>query len=136
MSDNDIVITGLAGRFPNSRNVGELAEQLYNGVDMVDTEHVRFHRTFKDKKLRMGNISDDGKFDAQFFGARAQLVQDMDPQGRMLIEHSFEAAIDAGWSPKSLKGAKIGVFVGSGVSEYENTWCFEKIGPCGYGITG
>jgi fatty acid synthase, animal type len=136
MSGDDIVISGVAGRFPNARNVEVLAENLYNGVDMVDTENVRFQRSTDAKTLRMGNIADDSKFDAQFFGIRFQLVQNMDPQGRMLIEHSFEAAIDAGWSPKSLRGAKIGVFVGSGTSEYENTWCFERIGPGGFGITG
>ena len=32
---NDIVISGMSGRFPMSRNVEEFSKNLYSGVDMV-----------------------------------------------------------------------------------------------------
>ena len=31
-----VVISGIAGRFPNSANITEFASNLYNKVDMVD----------------------------------------------------------------------------------------------------
>lgn len=31
----DLVISGISGRFPESDNMMELADNLYNGVDMV-----------------------------------------------------------------------------------------------------
>lgn len=34
--DDEIVISGISGRFPNSANVAEFANNLYNKVDMVD----------------------------------------------------------------------------------------------------
>lgn len=34
--DDEIVISGISGRFPNSANVAEFAHNLYNKVDMVD----------------------------------------------------------------------------------------------------
>lgn len=33
---DEIVISGISGRFPNSANVAEFASNLYNKVDMVD----------------------------------------------------------------------------------------------------
>lgn len=38
---DDIVITGVAGQFPNSKNVEEYAHNLYNKVRKLDTEKWR-----------------------------------------------------------------------------------------------
>uniref|UniRef100_A0A1A9UN37 Uncharacterized protein n=1 Tax=Glossina austeni TaxID=7395 RepID=A0A1A9UN37_GLOAU len=60
----------------------------------------------------------------------------MDPQTRMLIEIAYEAVIDAGVNPKSLRGTKTGVYIGACVSESEKTWFYEKVSSGGFGITG
>jgi fatty acid synthase len=36
------------------------------------------------------------KFDAEFFGFSPESTNSMDPQGRLLLEHAFEAIMDAG----------------------------------------
>lgn len=36
----------------------------------------------------------------------------MDPQSRIVLEHTYEAIIDAGLNPNDLRGTKTGVFVG------------------------
>ncbi|EEC19526.1 fatty acid synthase, putative [Ixodes scapularis] len=41
----------------------------------------------------------------------------MDPQLRMLLETSYEAIVDAGYDPGTLRGRKIGVFMGCSDSE-------------------
>lgn len=60
----------------------------------------------------------------------------MDPQCRILIERAYEAVLDAGVNPKSIRGTKTGVFVGACFAESEKTWFYEKIVKDGFGITG
>lgn len=40
--DDDIVISGISGRFPESDNIDELKENLYNHVDMVTEDDRRW----------------------------------------------------------------------------------------------
>jgi fatty acid synthase len=41
-SDDDVVITGLSGRFPESNNVEEFTEQLFAGVDLITDDERRW----------------------------------------------------------------------------------------------
>lgn len=41
-NDNDIVISGMSGRFPNSDNVAEFSFNLYNKIDMLDDDERRW----------------------------------------------------------------------------------------------
>ena len=40
--DEDIVISGMSGRFPESDSTDEFAYNLYNGVDMISGENRRW----------------------------------------------------------------------------------------------
>lgn len=40
--NEDIVISGIAGRFPESDNMDEFAKNLFNGVDMVTSDDRRW----------------------------------------------------------------------------------------------
>lgn len=51
----------------------------------------------------------------------------MDPMGRMLLEHTYEAIVDAGIHPKDLRGTRTGVFIGSCFSEFEKVWYYDKL---------
>ena len=42
MEDHRVVISGIAGRFPNSDNVNEFQNNLLNQVDCTTTEHGRW----------------------------------------------------------------------------------------------
>ena len=54
----------------------------------------------------------------------------------MLLEHSFEAIMDAGLNPNTLRGSQTGVFIGICISETENEFIYTDIASKGYGIKG
>ncbi|XP_067208438.1 fatty acid synthase-like [Linepithema humile] len=127
-SEDDIVISGIAGRFPKSDNVNQLQENLFNKVDLGSDEERRWNhgKIFFDLPQRMGLINNIEKFDADYFEIPFNKVHFMDPMSRMLMEHTYEAIVDAGINPKDLSGTKTGIFIGICASESENTWFFEK----------
>ncbi|XP_070141375.1 fatty acid synthase [Drosophila kikkawai] len=133
---DDIVISGMAGKFPNCRNVAEYEYKLYNKIDMVDDDERRWRHFNPEIPKRSGKIGELEKFDATFFGVHFKQAHTMDPQTRILIETAYEAVIDSGINPKSLRGSKTGVYIGSCISESEKTWFYEKVSSGGFGITG
>uniref|UniRef100_W8ARH4 Fatty acid synthase n=1 Tax=Ceratitis capitata TaxID=7213 RepID=W8ARH4_CERCA len=133
---DEIVISGMAGKFPNSHNIEEYEYNLYNKIDMVDDDERRWRHFNPEIPKRSGKIHDLEKFDATFFGVHFKQAHTMDPQTRILIETAYEAVIDAGINPKSLRGTKTGVYIGSCISESEKTWFYEKVSSGGFGITG
>ncbi|XP_070073185.1 fatty acid synthase-like isoform X3 [Drosophila takahashii] len=133
---DDIVISGMAGKFPNCRNITEYQYKLYNKIDMVDDDERRWRHFNPEIPKRSGKIGELEKFDATFFGVHFKQAHTMDPQTRILIETAYEAVIDSGVNPKSLRGSKTGVYIGSCISESEKTWFYEKVSSGGFGITG
>lgn len=134
-SPDDIVISGLSGRYPQSDNVAELAANLYNKVDMVDDNETRWH-THPDIPRFSGKVNNASKFDNQFFGISAKQAESMDPQSRILLEHAVEAIIDAGVSVKSMRGRETGVVVGLCYNESDSVWMYETTSKEGFGLTG
>lgn len=134
--DDEIVISGVSGRFPNSNNMAEFAHNLYNKIDMVDDDERRWRHTNPEIPKRSGKINNLEKFDASFFGVNFKQARCMDPQSRLLLEHAYEAVLDSGTNPKSLRGSKTGVFVGVCFNESEKIWIYEKISKEGFGVTG
>ncbi|KAH8409664.1 hypothetical protein KR222_001306 [Zaprionus bogoriensis] len=135
-ADDEIVISGMSGKFPNSDNIGIYEHNLYNKIDMVDDDERRWRHFNPEIPKRSGKIQNLEKFDATFFGVHFKQAHTMDPQTRILMEVAYEAVIDAGINPKTLRGSKTGVYVGSCISESEKTWFYEKVSSGGFGITG
>jgi fatty acid synthase, animal type len=133
---DEIVISGVAGRFPNSDNVADFAHNLYNKIDMVDDDERRWRHNNPEIPKRSGKVNNLEKFDAYFFGQHFKAAQTMDPQCRILLEHAFEAVMDAGINPKSLRGSRTGVFIGCCYCESEKIWVYEKNVKDGLGLSG
>ena len=94
--NEDIVISGISGRFPESDNMDELAENLLNNIDMITEDDRRWPIGLYGLPSRAGKIKDLSKFDAQFFGVHGKQANLMDPQARMLLELTYEAICDSG----------------------------------------
>uniref|UniRef100_T1P9U1 Fatty acid synthase n=1 Tax=Musca domestica TaxID=7370 RepID=T1P9U1_MUSDO len=133
---DDIVIAGMAGKFPNCHNIAEYEHCLYNKIDMVDDDERRWRHFNPEIPKRSGKIYNLDKFDATFFGVHFKQSHTMDPQTRILMETAYEAVIDAGINPKTLRGSRTGVYIGACISESEKTWFYEKVSSGGFGITG
>ncbi|XP_043288036.1 fatty acid synthase [Venturia canescens] len=134
--ENDIVITGLSGRLPESSNMEEFKDQLFEGIDLVTDDERRWPRNLHGLPARTGKLKDLKHFDATFFGVHAKQSQVMDPQLRLLLECTHEAIIDAGINPVDLRGSRTGVFIGVSDSESDEYWTADPDKVNGYGLTG
>lgn len=111
-----VVISGISGRFPNSHNVSEFCHNLYNKIDCCDDDERRWRKR-PEVPQRHGKVYDLEKFDASFFGMNQKLAHATDPQTRCLMEHAYEAVLDAGVDPSDLRGSNTGVFTSCCIME-------------------
>lgn len=132
----DVVISGIGGRYPESDNIDELAENLYQHVDMITEDDRRWTPGLFGLPRRSGKIKDLSKFDSHFFGVHGKQANMMDPQARLLLEATYEALVDAGLNPTKLRGSKTGVYIGASVSEVEEGLAQDVSKVSGYALTG
>ncbi|XP_046609411.1 fatty acid synthase-like [Neodiprion virginianus] len=132
----DVVISGIAGRFPESNNLTSLGENLLNKVDVITDDDRRWKLENPDIPQRTGKVNNIEKFDAEFFEMHFKEAHTMDPAARMILEHTYEAIIDAGVNPRQLRGTNTGVFVGACYSETEKIWLYTEFQTNGLGIPG
>lgn len=85
---------------------------------------------------RSGKLKDISKFDASFFGVHPKQANGMDPQLRMLLEVTYEALVDAGVNPQTVRGSRTGVFIGCSASESHEAWSSDIEHLSGYEMTG
>ncbi|XP_077295534.1 fatty acid synthase-like [Arctopsyche grandis] len=133
---DEICISGIAGLFPDSDNVVDLRENLFNKVDLISGDDRRWKLCHPEIPQRTGKVNHVNRFDASFFGFRFNEADSMEPMCRMLLERAYEAIVDAGVNPNSLRDTKTGVFIGNCVSESEKTWFYDKLQANGFGVTG
>ncbi|GGR19850.1 hypothetical protein GCM10010219_25800 [Streptomyces netropsis] len=133
----DIAIVGLAGRYPQARDVAEFWENLAAGRDSVTEipesrwDHGQFFDPRKDAVgkaySRWGGFLDGAyDFDPLFFNISPREAEIMDPQERLFLQCVHETLEDAGYTrggPKSRTGnvldGRVGVFVGVMYEEYQ-----------------
>ena len=111
LTEDTVVISGMSGRFTKSRTIADFKHNLYNKIDMVQPCTDQWKAITEIVPERYGQTVDVDKFDAAFFSIHSEFGNFMDPQGRMILEHVYESILDAGVSPKSLRGSNTGVFL-------------------------
>ncbi|XP_076458650.1 fatty acid synthase-like isoform X1 [Babylonia areolata] len=134
--DQEVVISGISGRLPESDNMEEFRQHLMNGEDMVTEDDRRWQPGLHGLPRRNGKLKDLSKFDAAFFGVSPRQADAMDPQLRLLLETSYECIVDAGINPQSIRGTKTGVFIGASFSESAEAWSSDTEKTIGYTMTG
>ncbi|KAL0119902.1 hypothetical protein PUN28_007965 [Cardiocondyla obscurior] len=115
-AEEEIVISGIAGRFPESVNIQKFKENLMNKADLGSSDHGRWNHSLN-MPGRIGKINNIEKFDSQFFDISTTEAHIMDPATRMLFEHTYEALIDAGINPKELWNTRTSVITAISISE-------------------
>ena len=129
--DDAIAIIGLSGVFPQSPDAESLWSHLAANHDLIseiplgrwdgeayyDASGEQSHKSYSKWG---GFVEDVAGFDAGFFNISPREAELMDPQQRLFLQTVWQTVESAGYSPLSLSGEGIGVFVGVQFSEYQS----------------
>ena len=122
MMDRDIAIVGMAGRFPNARNIDELYVNLRDGKDSIRTiSSARLKQTTlpQDKNYNIyGYMEAIDVFDFSLFGISMGEAESMDPHQRQLLEVVYETFENAGYNIDDFNGSNTAVYVGDQMLSY------------------
>ncbi len=144
---HDIAIVGVATRFPGAGTTpGEMWEMLAAGRDGIgDLPDGRWEEYRSDPAVaaaidaantRGGYLDDVKGFDAEFFSMSPREVEHVDPQQRLAMELTWEALEHAHLPANELRGARVGVFVGTSANDYALLEAADPAVSHPYGITG
>uniref|UniRef100_UPI0040328FE6 type I polyketide synthase n=1 Tax=Burkholderia thailandensis TaxID=57975 RepID=UPI0040328FE6 len=125
-----IAVIGLAGRYPQARDLDAFWRNLRDGRDCItEIPAERWnHGDFFDPQKGVagktyskwgGFIEGVDEFDAAFFNIAPRDAERMDPQERLFLQASYQAIEDAGYARASLGAGRVGVFAGVMYSEYQ-----------------
>jgi len=122
-----IAIIGMAGRFPQAKNLEEFWRNLREGRecvsffndDQVQWLPIEHPPRLDDPRYVKARAAMDKPewFDAAFFGMNPKEAEVMDPQHRVFLECAWEALETAGCNPDTYDGM-IGVFAGASMNTY------------------
>lgn len=126
-----VAIVGLAGRFPDAKNLDDFWRNVWMGAESLETfsdaeldaagvaSALRFNPHF----VRKGTVLEEAEFfDAAFFDLSPREAQILDPQHRIFLECAWEALEHAGYAPGALQKT-VGVYAGASM----NTYLFAQI---------
>ena len=120
--NRDIAIIGMSGRFPDAKNTDELLENLKAGKDSIKElslnriEQMTISKNGKYK--RCGYLDEVDKFDYRFFGISYTEAKSMCPEQRMLLETTYHAIENSGYSPEYFYGSNTSVIAAASSSNY------------------
>ncbi|AFM19675.1 polyketide synthase family protein [Mycolicibacterium chubuense NBB4] len=143
----NIAIVGVGTRFPGDMNTpDEMWQALLEGRDAItDLPEGRWSEFLSEPRIaervakartRGGYLSDIKGFDAEFFALSKMEADNIDPQQRMALELTWEALEHARIPASSLRGANVGVYVGSSTNDYSFLGVADPATAHPYAITG
>jgi acyl transferase domain-containing protein len=124
-SEDSIAIVGLAGRFPDCKDVNSFWQHLIEGRSGVTSVEPRVGSAVPHQPnyvAKTACIKNADYFDAQFFGIYPKQAMDMDPQHRLFLETCWHAMEDAGYIPNE-PPCSVGLFAGC----HMNTYIFTRL---------
>lgn len=132
----EIVISGMSGRLPESNNIEEFKNNIFNKKNLSTPDDKKWKMNNPKLPKRSAKIPNVDKFDAGFFGLYYRNVKIMDPMISKFMEVAVEAIIDSGMNPGELEGTNTGVFVGASWSDMEDTMVKGDKNPQEYLLLG
>ncbi len=132
--ERSIAIVGIAGRYPQARDIDELWGVIKDGISaIVPIPTSRWdHRIYleasggagKTRASHGGFLDDIEKFDSLLFKIAPRDAEMMDPQDRLFLEVAWAAFEDAGYPIERLTrmrkaGNHVGAFVGACFQQYQ-----------------
>lgn len=110
-----IAVIGMSGQFGSAGDLDAYWQVLKEGRNLItDVPEER-----ADGHPRKGSfLRDIDKFDPLFFKISGKEAEMMDPQQRLFLEHCWKALEDAAINPRSLHGARCGVYAGVAPGDY------------------
>ncbi|URZ00314.1 type I polyketide synthase [Clostridium felsineum] len=154
ISNKDIAIIGISGKFGISDNLQEYWECLINKKDCIrsfpekrkkDLKNYLNHLKnfgFSEKELEFKDgayLSSIDKFDFKVFSISPKEADLMDPNQRLFLETAWAAIEDSGYGGKGIYGTKTGVYVaynGDNVEDYKKFILLENPSLNGLSVSG
>jgi acyl transferase domain-containing protein len=118
-----IVILGGACRFPGGiASADDLWQLVIDEREAISSPPA--DRTWNAAALESpgGFLTGVANFDAKFFDLTDEEASMLDPQYRLLLETSWEALVQSGFEPTTLRRSRTGVFAGLMPSEFYYNW--------------
>lgn len=142
-----IVIVGISANLPGARSLDQFWQNLVAEkchIDEIPPSRWDWSAIYGDPQkdrnktdIKWGAfIEGIDEFDPLFFGISPREAELMDPQHRLLLQHSWSAIEDAGHAPSSLSGSKTGVFIACGVSGFAEALVRSSVPVEGFSATG
>ncbi|HEX6160254.1 MAG TPA: SDR family NAD(P)-dependent oxidoreductase, partial [Thermoanaerobaculia bacterium] len=124
-----IAVIGMAGQFPQARNVEEFWRNIAEGRNCIsEVPRQRWDvGTYyqpgqpvagKTYSQWLGALEEYDLFDPLFFNISPAEAELMDPQQRLFLQAAWHSIENAGYAAQSLSGTKCGVFVGCAAGDY------------------
>ena len=140
----DIVIVGVAGRYPDAESVAEFWENLRSGRDSVtevpaDRWDYRLFGSDGDGNAPRwgGFLRGVDEFDPLFFAISPRKAEHLDPQEQLFLQCAYATLQDAGYTRAAAASAgPVGVFVGVMYQEYQLHAAQEQLRGRIVGIPG
>ena len=130
ISETDVAVIGVSGRFPGADNIEEFWRNLAAGKNCIGEvppdrwNHSLVYETGsrqvnKTNSKWGGFLANADKFDPLFFNISGREAEATDPQHRVFLEECYHAIEDAGYAGPSARVAKkCGVFAGVEPGDY------------------
>ncbi|MFZ5637099.1 MAG: polyketide synthase, partial [Pseudomonadota bacterium] len=126
-----IAIVGMAGQFPQARDLDTYWRNLAEGRDcIVEVPAERWNMAAhyragdpvagKANSKWMGALEDYDRFDPLFFNLSPTEAEIMDPQQRLFLQACWQGIEHAGYDARALSGTRCGVFVGCTTGDYHH----------------
>jgi polyketide synthase PksN len=119
---DSVAIVGIAGQFPNAADLHQFWDNVRTGRDCLgEIPADRWDsRSGRVTCARGGFLTDVDRFDPGLFRMSLAEAEKSDPQLRVLLRAAWQALEDAAYTPGSLAGSRVGVYMGAMNEDF--TW--------------